>query len=38
MAAESKCCSDVMKKHFKNKFVMPKEADEDFENPTKCWI
>ena len=26
-----------MIKHFNKKLVMTKE-DEDFENPTKCWI
>ena len=35
---ESKCCSDVMKKHFNKELVMAKEDDEDFENSTKCWI
>ena len=34
MVAENKCCSDVRNKHFNNKSVMPKEADEDFENLT----
>ena len=31
MIEESKCCSDVMKKHFNKEFVMTKEDNEDFE-------
>ena len=38
MVEESKCCSDLMKKHFNKKLVMTKEDDENFENSTKCWI
>ena len=38
MIEESKYCNDVMKKHFNKKLVMTKEANEDFENSTKCWI
>ena len=35
---ESKCCSDMMEKHFNKKFVMTKKDNEDFENSTNCWI
>ena len=38
MIKESKDCSDVMKKHFNKELVMTKEDNEDFENPTKCWV
>ena len=38
MIEESKCCSNVMKKHFSKELVMTKEDSEDFENSTKCWI
>ena len=38
MVEESKCCSDVMKKHFNKELVMTKNGNEDFENSTKCWI
>ena len=38
LVEESKCCSDLMKKHFNKKLVMTKEDDENFENSTKCWI
>ena len=37
MTEESKYCSDMMKKHFDTGFVMTKD-NEDFENPTKCWV
>ena len=37
MIEESKCCSDVMKKHFK-KLLMTKKDNEDFENSTDCLI
>ena len=33
---ESKCCSEVMKKHFNKELVMTKEDNEDFKNSTKC--
>ena len=33
---ESKCCSDVMKKHFNEEHVVTKKDDEGFENFTKC--
>ena len=35
---ESKYCSDVTEKGFKKELVMTKKDNEDFENPTKCWI
>ena len=35
---ESKCCNEVMKKHFHKESVTIKEGNEDFKNPTKCWI
>ena len=38
MIKDSKYCSDVMQKHFKIELVMAAKDDEDFENPTKCWI
>ena len=28
----------MIKKHFKIELVMAAKDDEDFENPTKCWI
>ena len=37
MIKESKCCSDMMTKHFEKKYVMTK-IDEVFENSSKCWI
>ena len=36
MIAESKCVSDVMKKHFTKKLVMTKKNDKGFENSAKC--
>ena len=40
MIAESKYCSDVMKKHFDKELVlvMTKEDNGDFKSSTKCWI
>ena len=38
MIEESKCCSDMMKKHFNLELAMTKKDNEDFENSTKCWI
>ena len=38
MIEESKYCSDVMKKHLNQKFVMSKKDNEDFKNSTKCCI
>ena len=38
MIEENKYWSDVMKKHFNKKLLKTKKVDEDFENPTKCWI
>ena len=35
---ESKYCSDVIKKHFSNEFVMTKRDVADFENSTQCCI
>ena len=37
MIEESKYCSDVMEKHFIEKFVVTKK-NEDFVTSTKCWI
>ena len=37
MTEESKYCSGVTKKHFKE-LVMTKQDNEDFDNSTKCWI
>ena len=33
---ESKCCSDVIKKHFNKELVMTKKDVVDFGNSTKC--
>ena len=33
-----KYCSEVIKKYFNKELVMTKEDNEDFKNPTKCWI
>ena len=38
MIEGSKCCSNVLKKHFNKKLVMTKLDNEDFENSTKCLI
>ena len=38
MIEESKCCSDVMKKHFSKELVIPKEDNKHFNNSTKCRI
>ena len=38
MIEESKYCSEVMKKHFKEELVMTKEDNEDFKISTKSWI
>ena len=38
MIVESKCCGDVMKKHFNKELTTTKEDNEDFKNSTKCWI
>ena len=38
MIEESKCCSNVIKKNFRQEHVMIKEGNEDFKNSTKCWI
>ena len=38
MIEESKCCSEVMKKHFNKKIVRTEKDNEDFKNSTKCWI
>ena len=35
---ESKYCNEVVKNHFNKELVMTKEDNEDFKNPTKCWI
>ena len=36
MIEVSKCCSEVMKKHFNKELAMTKEDNEDFKNSTKC--
>ena len=38
MIEESKCCNEMMKKHFNKELAMTKEDNEDFKNSTKCWI
>ena len=38
MIKESKCCSDVMKKHFNKELVMTKIDAVDFKKSTTCWI
>ena len=38
MIKKSKCCNDVMKKHFNKELVMTKKDNEDFEHSTKYWI
>ena len=38
MIEESKCCSDVIKKHFNKELVMTKEDNKNLKNSTKCWI
>ena len=38
MIKESKYCSDVMKKHFNKELKITKKDNENFNNPTKCWI
>ena len=38
MSEESKYCSELIKKHFNQQLVMPKEDNEDFNIPSKCWI
>ena len=38
MIEESKCCSEMMKKHFKKTLVMTKNDKEVSENSTKCCI
>ena len=36
--AESKYCTDIMKKHFKKKIIVIKKDNEDFKNSAKYWI
>ena len=38
MIKESKCCTDIIKKHINKKLIMTEKDNEDFENSTKCWI
>ena len=38
MVEESKCCSEVMKKHFNKELLMTKKYDNDFKNSAKCWV
>ena len=38
MIEESKCSSDVMKKHFNKELVMTKKDNENVKNFTECWI
>ena len=37
MTEESKCCNEMIKKHFNKKLVMTKEDNNNFKNSTKCW-
>ena len=38
MIEECKYCKDVMQKNFSKELIMTKNDNEDFKNPTKCWI
>ena len=38
MVEESKCCSEVMKKHFNKELLMTKKYDNYFKNSAKCWV
>ena len=38
MVEQSKCCSEVMKKHFNKELLMTKKYDNDFKNSAKCWV
>ena len=38
MVEESKYCTDVMNKYFKEKLVMTKKDNQHFKNSTKRWI
>ena len=38
MVEESKCCSEVMKKHSNKEIIVTKKDVKDFEYSTKCWI
>ena len=38
MIEESKYCSNEMKKNFNKELVMTKRDNENFKNPTNCWI
>ena len=38
MIEESKYCSDEMKKNFNKELMMTKGDNENFNNPTNCWI
>ena len=38
MVERSKCCSEVMKKHFNKELLMSKKYDNDFMNSAKCWV
>ena len=35
---ESKHCSGVIKRNLNKELVMTQEENENFKNPTKCWI
>ena len=37
MIKESKCCTDIMKKHFNRELLMTKDDDKDLESSTKSW-
>ena len=38
MVKESKCCSEVMKKHSNKELVITKKDNEYFQNCNNCWI
>ena len=38
MDKERKCCIRVMKKYFNKELAITKEDDENFGNPTQCWV
>ena len=37
MIEQSKCCCDVVKKHFNKEPVITEKDNEDFKNSDKCW-
>ena len=38
MIEQSKCCCDVVKKHFNKEPVITEKDNEDFKNSDKCWV